>query len=196
MAKIGIIRCQETALKPDNHRCPGWNCFPAIAIVRIPHISNFTDFDPLMNIDSLNVYFVEKPQDLTAYSSVILPGSKNTRYDLNWLHETGWSKRLKAYARGGGHVMGICGGYQMLGTRITDPDHTESTLDKVEGLGLLPALGGQGKAPRLVPVNVLDVGLAFAVAGKIDAHALLPRFWLVCVACFRLVAAISKSRFL
>ncbi len=111
---------------------------PAVAVVRIPHISNFTDFDPLSRLDGLQVCFLEKPRDLTPFKAVILPGSKNTRYDLKWLHDTGWTSRLKAYAENDGHILGICGGYQMMGTTVEDPEGFEGAPGATKGLGFLP----------------------------------------------------------
>ena len=73
---------------------------PAIAVIRIPHISNFTDFDPLMALAGVDLFFIEKPQDLSMFQAVILPGSKNTRWDLEWLQTGGWAQR-KTEHRGG-----------------------------------------------------------------------------------------------
>ncbi len=111
---------------------------PAIAVIRTPHISNFTDFDPLSNIKGLHLYFIEKVQDLSPFSAVILPGSKNTRFDLNWLKKTGWSEKLIAYAKHNGHILGICGGYQMMGNHVHDTDGVEGSPGTTEGLSLLP----------------------------------------------------------
>ncbi len=111
---------------------------PAIAVIRIPHISNFTDFDPLHGIKGLTIHFVETPQDLTAFAAVILPGSKNTRFDLEWLKRVGWQAHVAAYRDRGGRITGICGGYQMMGRRVHDPDGLEGRPGSTEGLGLLP----------------------------------------------------------
>ncbi|BBO88445.1 cobyric acid synthase [Desulfosarcina ovata] len=111
---------------------------PAVAVIRIPHISNFTDFDPLKAVNGLSVHFVENPQDLSALSAVILPGSKNTRYDLEWLKNGGWHARLTEYQAGGGHITGICGGYQMMGLTVHDPGGLEGVPGSTDGLGLLP----------------------------------------------------------
>ena len=111
---------------------------PAVAVIRIPHISNFTDFDPLIDTPGLNVYFVEKAQDLSLSSAVIIPGSKNTRFDLQWLHDTGWTERIRSYARAGGHLLGICGGYQISGTVVRDPEGIEGKPGNTPGLSLLP----------------------------------------------------------
>ena len=111
---------------------------PAIGVIRLPHISNFNDFDPLSALDGLTVCFLEKIQKLSHFSAIILPGSKNTRFDLNWLHTTGWSELIKEYVAGGGHVTGICGGYQMMGNYVHDPDGLEGSPGETDGLRLLP----------------------------------------------------------
>lgn len=111
---------------------------PSIAVVRLPHISNFTDFDPLSAIDGIDLYFIEAARDLTDFAAVILPGSKNTRHDLDWLRRAGWEERLKVYAADGGHIFGICGGYQMMGRAVHDPDGLEGAPGTTVGLNLLP----------------------------------------------------------
>jgi len=111
---------------------------PTVLVVRPPHISNFTDFDALFQVAGLGVDFVARPTDLSPYKAVILPGSKSTRSDLDWLAKTGWAQKIQAYAGNGGHVLGICGGYQMLGTRVHDPQGLEGTPGDTHGLGLLP----------------------------------------------------------
>jgi adenosylcobyric acid synthase len=111
---------------------------PCVAVVRLPHIANFTDVDPLMRLGGLEVIYLEKVRDLTPLSAVILPGSKNTRGDLGWLEATGWRDALRNYARGGGHLLGICGGYQMLGRAVHDPDGVEGIAGSSAGLDLLP----------------------------------------------------------
>ena len=128
----------------------------AIAILRIPHISNFTDFDPLSRISGISAVFIESPQDLSHFKAVIIPGSKNTCFDLRWLHETGWSEMLKTYAANGGHVLGICGGYQMLGTRVHDPEGFEGHPGSTDGLGLLP-VETVLKAPKTTTLSAFEV---------------------------------------
>jgi len=112
---------------------------PSIAVIRIPHISNFTDFDPLSAIKGLDLFFLEKKQNLTDFAAVILPGSKNTRFDLEWLKQSGWAEKLREYAAEGGHILGICGGYQIMGRYVHDPHGLEGPAGSSEGLGLLPA---------------------------------------------------------
>ncbi|WP_028586039.1 cobyric acid synthase [Desulfogranum mediterraneum] len=110
---------------------------PAVAVIKLPHISNFTDFDPLLHTPGLELVYLQQPQDLASFAGVILPGSKSTRSDLEWLAESGWQERLLAYARGGGHVLGVCGGYQMLGSQVHDPQGIEGQPGSTRGLGLL-----------------------------------------------------------
>jgi adenosylcobyric acid synthase len=135
---------------------------PAIAIIRIPHISNFTDFDPLTRISGISVSFLEQPQDLSPFKAVIIPGSKNTCFDLKWLHRTGWSAILKTYAAGGRHVLGICGGYQMLGTRVHDPSGLEGHPGSTDGLDMLP-VETTLKAPKTTTLSTFEWN---GVAGK------------------------------
>ncbi len=117
---------------------PAFGSFPAVGVIRIPHISNFTDFDPLIGIKTLDLYFIEKVQDISNFSAIILPGSKNTRFDLDWLHTSGWSEQLLSFTNDGGHILGICGGYQMLGQKVYDPDGLEGEPGTGKGLSLLP----------------------------------------------------------
>jgi adenosylcobyric acid synthase len=107
-------------------------------VVRIPHISNFTDFDPLSAVDGLSVHFLERVQDLSPFAAVVLPGSKNTRHDLQWLHDRGWTPALRDFRADGGHLLGICGGYQMMGRRVEDPGGLEGAPGATPGLDLLP----------------------------------------------------------
>ena len=112
---------------------------PMIAVIRIPHISNFTDFDPLQALEDIGVHFIEQVQPLEDFRAVILPGSKNTRYDLEWLHRQGWADQIRRFAQAGGNVLGICGGYQMMGRSVQDPHGLEGAPGETPGLGLLPA---------------------------------------------------------
>jgi adenosylcobyric acid synthase len=109
-----------------------------VAVVRLPHISNFTDFQPLKNSDDFDLFFLDRPRPLSGVRALILPGSKNTRSDLQWLRETGWAKQIDRYVREGGRVTGICGGYQMMGAAVHDPDGLEGPPGSTPGLGLLP----------------------------------------------------------
>ncbi len=120
---------------------------PVIAVVRLPHISNFTDFEPLDGFKGVSLKFIENIEDLLSYRAVILPGSKSTRSDLDWLKVTGWDKKICQYAGSGGHILGICGGYQLLGTMVHDPEGIEGRPGSTPGLGLLP-VETELKAPK------------------------------------------------
>jgi len=117
---------------------PGEFEHPAVAVIRLPHIANFTDVEPLRHLSGLSLCFLEQPRDLSPFKAVVLPGSKNTRADLDWLRRSGWEAKLVAHARRGGHLLGICGGYQMLGTVVHDPDGLEGGAGSTRGLSLLP----------------------------------------------------------
>ena len=108
-----------------------------IAVVRLPRIANFTDFAPLERIPGVSVRYAASPAALGNPDLIVLPGSKNTMEDLLWLRQNGLEAAVKKHAAAGGAVLGICGGYQMLGERLADPDGVEhgGTLC---GLGLLP----------------------------------------------------------
>jgi len=110
-----------------------------IAVLAYPRIANFDDFDPLRLEPSVNLVFV-RPGDAVPGDAalVILPGSKATIADLAALRQAGWDIDLQAHVRRGGHVLGICGGYQMLGRSVADPEGIEGPPATVEGLGLLP----------------------------------------------------------
>ena len=114
------------------------NAGAAIGIIRLPHISNYTDFDPLEADGRFQVDYLNAPRGLGTFDVVILPGSKNVFFDLKFLRETGFIQELLAYADRGGRIVGICGGYQMLGVRIEDPHGVEDRVGEVPGIGLLP----------------------------------------------------------
>ncbi len=109
-----------------------------IAVVRLPHISNFDDFDALALEEGVQVRFVDGPGRLGHPQAVILPGTKSTITDLLWLRRVGLARAICELAENGIPVVGICGGYQMLGRTISDPSGVESAEGQVEGLGLLP----------------------------------------------------------
>ena len=108
---------------------------PDIAVIRFPHISNYTDFDVFSQPPLRSVRYVDRVDELCKPNMLILPGTKNTLSDLDWFRETGLFDKVKELAGHGTVVMGICGGYQMLGRSISDG---ADSRDVVTGLGLLP----------------------------------------------------------
>ena len=109
-----------------------------IAVVRLPRLSNFTDFNPLERMEAVTLRYVTSPRELGHPDLVVLPGTKNTMDDLRWLRQSGMEAAILQHASAGGAVAGICGGYQMLGQTVSDPDGVEGG-GTLKGLGLLPA---------------------------------------------------------
>ncbi|MCL5075760.1 MAG: cobyric acid synthase [Chloroflexi bacterium] len=109
-----------------------------IAVIHLPHISNFDDFDPLGQEEEVKVRYVRRVADLRQPDLIIIPGTKTTIADMLHLRQTGLADRIIALAQGGTPIIGICGGYQMLGQTIQDPLGVESQGGIVAGLDLLP----------------------------------------------------------
>lgn len=109
-----------------------------IAVMQTPKISNFTDFDALAYEPDVSVRFVKKGDAIGNVDMVILPGSKNTLADLDYLRKEGYADDIIALAKQGTPVLGICGGNQMLGAKIYDPDGMEGDIPEIDGLGLVP----------------------------------------------------------
>lgn len=107
-----------------------------IAVIRLPRISNFTDFDVFSQYDDVSVRYVTKPQELSDADMIIVPGTKSTISDMKWLRESGIEAAVKKCASNGVPVFGICGGYQMLGETITDSVGAEDG-GSISGMGLL-----------------------------------------------------------
>ena len=108
-----------------------------IAVMRLPRLSNFTDFRTLEAIDGVSVRYVSSTREFGEPDLVILPGTKNTMADLLWLRQSGLEAKILRFADGGGAVFGICGGFQMLGRALNDPHGVEHG-GTLRGMGLLP----------------------------------------------------------
>jgi len=124
-----------------------------IAVPMMPRISNFDDLDPLAQEKEVDLVMVRPGTPIPVADLVILPGSKATIADLQFLRGQGWDIDIAAHARRGGRVLGLCGGYQMLGARIEDPDGIEGPPGAVAGLGLLDVATRLGGDKRLVAVS-------------------------------------------
>ncbi|WP_414756482.1 cobyric acid synthase CobQ [Anabaena sp. CCY 9910] len=134
-----------------------------ITVVRLPRIANFTDFDPLESEPTVAVKYISPKHDLGHPDAVILPGTKTTIADLILLQKTGMAEAIQNYAASGGTVLGICGGYQILGQMIADPEGIEGQAGRYQGLNLLPirtVITGQKIArQRQVSSNFPQLGL-------------------------------------
>jgi len=110
----------------------------SIAVILLRHISNFTDFDILERDSRVNLFYASSPSDLSEADIVILPGTKSTLDDLDFLRRSGMGSAILEVHAAGKTIIGICGGFQMLGELISDPDGIEGSLSSMPGLGLLP----------------------------------------------------------
>ena len=109
-----------------------------IAVIRLPRISNFTDFAPFEGYANVSLRYVERVSDLHSPDMILLPGTKSTIADLKWLRQSGLETAIKKAASAGTLIFGICGGYQMLGRTVCDPEQVESAgTTEIQGLGLL-----------------------------------------------------------
>ena len=109
-----------------------------IAVIRLPRLANFTDFNALSAIKGVSVRYVKTVSALRMPDLIILPGTKNTMEDLLWMRQCGLESAVQKFAAAGGAVFGICGGFQMLGETLSDPEHVEYG-GVMKGMGLLPA---------------------------------------------------------
>lgn len=107
-----------------------------VVAVRLPHLSNFMDLDPLFRDPRLSVAWADRPTEAQGADAVVIPGTKNTMDDLQWMDRRGWLDGIRRLYAGGSFVLGICGGYQMLGTSVSDPHGVESDAGVCPGLGL------------------------------------------------------------
>lgn len=139
-----------------------------IAVIKFPHLSNFTDFNHLENIAGVRIRYVESCQRLGNPDLIVLPGTKNTLEDLLYINRMGLGERILTQHQKGTVLFGICGGYQMLGKEISDPYGVESSRGKVAGLGLLNAVTTLQKEKTTTQVRgtvIKNDGLLTGVSG-------------------------------
>jgi len=139
-----------------------------VAVLQLPHIANFDDFDPLARHPGVELRYVDSPAQLGRPDLVIIPGTKTTIPDLAWMNERGLTQAVKELHANGSAVIGICGGYQMLGTNVSDPDHIESSITELDGLGLMDlttVFEGTKETHRINGKVVAATGLLAGAAG-------------------------------
>lgn len=138
-----------------------------IAVVRLPYLSNFTDFEPLAREAPLK--WARRPGELDGAGVIVIPGTRNTASDLEWLKMSGFAERIKEEAAAGTVIIGICGGYQMLGEKMVDEGGVESGGGEMEGLGLLPVVTRfeRPKVTHQVEAEVVeDIPVLPGIAGE------------------------------
>ena len=130
-----------------------------LAVIRVPRISNFTDFNPFESMPGVTVRYVKSAAELGDPDMILLPGTKNTMEDLLWMRENGLEALILKAAANGKVIFGICGGYQMLGETLSDPDHVEAG-GSIRGMGLLPmdTVFADGKTRTRVNGTFCEVG--------------------------------------
>jgi len=137
-----------------------------IAVPRLSRIANFDDLDPLQAEEDVDVILVQSGEAIPGDADlVILPGSKTTMPDLQVLCAEGWDVDIHAHLRRGGHVLGICAGFQMLGNTLADPDGIEGNAGSVDGLGLLDIVTSMSGEKRLVEISGTELSCNETISG-------------------------------
>lgn len=124
-----------------------------VAVIMLKHLSNYTDFDALERDPRIHLFYTNNVDDILKADIIILPGSKSTLDDLYELRRNGCAQAIVRAHREGATVLGICGGYQMMGVEVCDPDHVEGDIERLPGLGLLPTtttMSGEKRTRQMV----------------------------------------------
>ncbi|HEX8784631.1 MAG TPA: cobyric acid synthase [Telluria sp.] len=141
-----------------------------VLVPSYPRMSNHTDFDPLRAHPDIDLRFVREGEPIPGGDLIVLPGSKNTRADLAWLQAQGWPAQIRRHLRYGGKVIGICGGFQMLGRVVDDPDGVEAASGQSAGLGLLDLSTVLRREKRLMQVSGRCLFAPDAVGAKVSGY--------------------------
>lgn len=138
-----------------------------IVVIKLPHISNFTDFDALQNEPDVKLHYVTDKSELNNADIIIIPGTKNTIQDLRWLRESGFANQILSTIDHNSStiLIGICGGYQMLGQKIYDFNNIESNRKQIEGLGILAMVTHFKKEKILCQVKAREIASGLEVSG-------------------------------
>lgn len=177
LAVLGVIPALEGPLLPSEDsldldrlaRRPEGAVAVRVAVVRLPRVANFDDFEPLADEPGVEIRLATRAADLAGADLVVIPGSKSTIADLAWLRVSGLAAAVVAHATSGGAVLGVCGGFQMLGERLSDPYRVESDAGTVDGLGLLGVrtVFASGKTTVRVRVRLQRAGPFAGAAGQL-----------------------------
>ncbi|MBR1504404.1 MAG: cobyric acid synthase [Prevotella sp.] len=136
-----------------------------VAVVMLKHLSNYTDFDALERDPRVHLFYTNNTDDIAKADIIIVPGSKSTLSDLYELRRNGCAKAIVRARREGATVLGICGGYQLMGMEVCDPDHVEGDIERLPGLGLLPTTTTMSGEKRTRQVQARLVGGEGTVSG-------------------------------
>lgn len=145
-----------------------------LAVISLPHISNFTDIEPFLQEPDVSVRIVETVEELGTPAALVLPGSKNVLHDLRFLKGHGFAVKIQELAIRGCEIVGICGGYQMLGEKVEDPYGIESGEGPEAGLGLLPITTTIEREKRLTRKSGVHLPSGSAVVGYEIHHGVSP----------------------
>jgi len=162
----GLYLDAEDAVQAVTPRAGGFR----VVVPSYPRMSNHTDFDPLRAHPEVDLRFVRAGETLPGADLIILPGSKNTRGDLAWLMQQGWQEQIRRHLRYGGKVIGVCGGFQMLGRHVDDPDGVEAAAGRSAGLGLLDLQTTLTRDKRLAQVSGSCVFAADATGATVGGY--------------------------
>jgi len=168
-----LVLPEEDSVALGRKHCSGdWSAASClrIGVVRLPHISNYTDFDPLEQEPGVSLRYLDHRQGLDRVDLLILPGTKNTISDLLYLKESGLFPQIQVYAKRGGFLVGICGGYQILGLEIQDPLGVEGPPRTEPGLGLLPVITTMAGAKTTTQVLARAPGGAGPIIEAYEIH--------------------------
>jgi adenosylcobyric acid synthase len=146
---------------------------PVIAVVRLPHISNYTDFDPFEVEEGVTLRYAGTPAEVEGSAAIILPGTKNVIEDLGWLKARGFIGPIRAHVAAGKTLVGICGGYQMLGRSVADPSGVESDRGRTTGLGFLrvdTVLGREKTLTRVRAVPLLGPAWGKGASSRVEGY--------------------------
>ena len=124
-----------------------------VAVIMLQHLSNYTDFDALEQDPRIHLFYTNNVDDIGKADIIILPGTKSTLHDLYELRRNGCAQAIIRAHREGASVLGICGGYQLMGVEVCDPDHVEGDIQRLPGLGLLPITTTMGGEKTTRPVE-------------------------------------------
>jgi adenosylcobyric acid synthase len=164
---FGDLGIGEEDTVPTNHFGP-WSPdhdIVRIGVVHYPYRSNFTDFDPFFHEPGVEVRYITDPALLEGCHVICLPGTKQTMADLDWLRQHGVDRVLRRSVEAGAFLVGLCGGYQMLGERLEDPDGVESALPEAPGLGFLPIVTRFNQDKALYQIEAIHEGSGLQVQG-------------------------------